>query len=125
MNNVSWVKELPRDIQLHIISFLDIDSRILLGVYNRISSSQIADFASQYAKIPKIVHAKFDDNYEACVDLGLYQMVRLYLQDQRVLYYLIEDKDRLIYFQSHAYNIYTSIHTIQRAIELPYLYFFN
>ena len=125
MNDLSWVKNLPRDIQLHIISFLDIDLRRALGVFNRINASHITDFALQYNKIPKIMHAKFDASYEACVDLGLYQMVRLYLQDQRILYYLIEDRERLIYFQSHTYNIYTNIHTIQRAIELPYLYFFN
>lgn len=56
---ISKIHTLPTDIQWKIASYLDIDSRRVLGVYNKVIPELYLKFDELYKRIPKIRKASW------------------------------------------------------------------
>lgn len=68
---VDFVKNLPRDVQLHIIKFLDLESRRALNIYSKLKIPE--DIIIKLQSIPKIIKEPsliMDDDYITNIFLG-------------------------------------------------------
>jgi hypothetical protein len=66
MQTTRWVHQLPQDIQMLIISHLDIDSRRALGVYGKLLVTE--DLKAKLGNLPKIQKSCWWGG--CCVHLG-------------------------------------------------------